>query len=468
MKPLCLHPQNPHYFLFREKPTLLITSAEHYGAVINLDFATLPYLDALAAYGMNCTRIYAGAYLEPVDYFIQDNTLGPRPNRQLLPWARSKQPGYPLGGNLFDLDRWDEVYFKRLCDFIAEAGQRGIVVEICLFNAAYPDTWASMPLYHANNLQGVGTCECKDVQTLKDTALVQRHEAYVRKLTQEVNRFDNVILEICDEPGLHGTQPEDYSLWISRLIDVIVETEQALPYQHLIAQQVCGNLGGSGDFSADARVGVIVGQYVGPTDGKQFGGNQLLDAEYGWKKPIELNETAFYPIWYQGDREAASRVEAWEFIVGGGASFNHLNGLFSTSNPAAKDTNNPVILGQLQNLSAFIHSLEFLAMRADPRLTLVPEAEGLFARGMSEEGRQYAWYLHHSRSEQVKYIVLPGNYQDELGVEVPAGHYHLEWLDPASLRVMQADFIQHPGGVLTLVTPRYAVDIALRMRKGQS
>ena len=45
--PLALHPDNPHYFLFRGKPTVLITSGEHYGAVLNLDFDYLRYLDAL-------------------------------------------------------------------------------------------------------------------------------------------------------------------------------------------------------------------------------------------------------------------------------------------------------------------------------------------------------------------------------------------------------------------------------------
>ncbi|MBE0697526.1 MAG: hypothetical protein IH586_11450, partial [Anaerolineaceae bacterium] len=317
--------------------------------------------------------------------------------------------------------------------------------------------------YHTNNLQGVGTCACKDVQTLKDQPLVERHEAYVRKITQEVNPFDNVVLEICDEPGIHGTSPAAYSPWISRLIDVIVETEKTLPNRHLIAQQVCGTLGGDGDFSPDPRVGVIVGQYVGPTDGKQFGGMQLLDAEYGWEKPIELNETAFYPIWYTGDREAASRVEAWEFITGGGASFNHLNGLFSTHNPAARDTQNPLILGQLQKLSAFIHSFAFLKMRRDPGMICAARTKGLFARGMSEPGRQYALYLHHSKNDKVKYIVLPGNYQDKLTFDVPGGRYDLEWIDPLTLRVVRQDTLQHPGGALTLTTPRYSVDLALRM-----
>src|SRR5262245_27080972 len=35
---LQLLPDNPHYFLFRGKPTVLIGSGEHYGAVLNGDF----------------------------------------------------------------------------------------------------------------------------------------------------------------------------------------------------------------------------------------------------------------------------------------------------------------------------------------------------------------------------------------------------------------------------------------------
>ncbi len=42
-KPLALHPDNPHYFLFRGKPTVLVTSGEHYGAVLNLDFDYDPF-----------------------------------------------------------------------------------------------------------------------------------------------------------------------------------------------------------------------------------------------------------------------------------------------------------------------------------------------------------------------------------------------------------------------------------------
>src|SRR5687767_15851983 len=80
--PLSLHPENPHYFLFRGKPTVLITSAEHYGAVINLDFGYVTYLDTLKADGLNLTRTFSGAYVEPQGAFnIARNTLAPAAGR---------------------------------------------------------------------------------------------------------------------------------------------------------------------------------------------------------------------------------------------------------------------------------------------------------------------------------------------------------------------------------------------------
>jgi hypothetical protein len=114
-KPLALHPDNPHYFLFRGKPTILITSGEHYGAVLNLDFDYIPYLDELQSKGFNLTRTFSGAYREiPGSFGIEENTLAPRPNRYVCPWARSSTPGAADGGSKFDLTRWDAAYFERL------------------------------------------------------------------------------------------------------------------------------------------------------------------------------------------------------------------------------------------------------------------------------------------------------------------------------------------------------------------
>src|SRR5713226_2892788 len=111
-EPLALHPKNPHYFLFRGKPAILVTSGQHYGAVLNLDFDYRKYLATLAGDGLNLTRTFTGAYVEPVGAFkIERNTLAPSAGRFICPWARSDAPGYVNGGARFDLTRWDMVWY---------------------------------------------------------------------------------------------------------------------------------------------------------------------------------------------------------------------------------------------------------------------------------------------------------------------------------------------------------------------
>jgi len=272
-QPIQVHPANPHYYLFNGQPTVLITSAEHYGAVVNKDFDYVKYLDALKAYGMNYTRPYAGAIIEMVDQFVKGNPLGPKPDRTVLPWARSNVPGYIYGGNKYDLDKWNSEYFARLKDFLAKAAERGIVVEICFFNSEYIEHWPRSALYYQNNVQGVGKCDFEDVQTLKHTDLVQRQSAYVSKITEEVNAYDNVILEICDEPS-NSTAHADAGPWVEHLLQVVHDTEEKLPKKHLVAQEVEGPLGGPVDFSGSPLLSIIVGQYVwgGDADSDQMGG----------------------------------------------------------------------------------------------------------------------------------------------------------------------------------------------------
>ena len=157
--PIKLHPENPHYFLFRGRPTVLITSGEHYGAVLNRDFDYVRYLDDLKAHGFNLTRTFSGTYREvPGSFGITGNTLAPAAGRFLCPWARSSTPGACDGGNKFDLTKWDPAYFDRLKDFVAEAGKRGIVVELVLFCTMYDDSvWHASPMNARNNVNGVGT-----------------------------------------------------------------------------------------------------------------------------------------------------------------------------------------------------------------------------------------------------------------------------------------------------------------------
>ena len=467
-KPLAVHPENPHYYIFQGKPTVLITSAEHYGAVVNKDFDYVAYLDALHSYGLNYTRIYPGFLFEPIGKFGKGNTLGVKPASLTVPWARSQAPGCVLCGNKFDLDRWDPEYFQRLRDFVAKAGERDVVVEICFFNAQYSDTWPISPLYYENNVQGVGKCDFQDAQTLRHPDLVQRESDYVRKITQEVNAYDNIVLEICDEAPDIGNPPTplaEAAQWVKHLVGVAKDAEARLPKKHVIAQQMEGPIGGPFDFVGYPDVSIIVTQYVWEA-GFQMGGMRALDYLYGRNKPIEFNETAYYPFWYKGDKVGASRAEAWEFMVGGGASFNHLNGVFTVENPSGKTPDNIQILGALQNLKEFIHSFDFLKMHPDISFVRDGIPSGTYCRGMSEAGRQYALYHHHSTGGYGNmYTVTPGDYTEELVLDLPAATYKVDWIDPATGSVLRTESVNHPGGSLKSVTPKHTVDVALRIKR---
>ncbi len=465
--PITLDPENPHYFMYHGKPLFLITSDQHYGAVTNIDFDYTTFLDTLAAYGMNFTRIYPGAYIEKDGEYMPDNNLGARNGRQILPWVKTDVPGAHevLGGYKFDLDQWNDDYFKRLKDFISKARDRNIIVDIAFFNGMYPDRWEYQAMYHTNNIQGVGNCVFNEVQTLKDSALVSRHIAYVKKITREVNEFDNVILDICDEPFQDGCQPELYNPWISKMIDAIRSTENSFPVKHLIAQTIDSHTrGGPGDFSDDKRVSVLMNEYTW--------GIANLDIEYIHNKPMVLIETAYYP-YYDGDKIAASRVEAWEFLVGGGAAFMQLNGLYSTFNPGAAGTENSKLLGQLKTLKGFINSFDFIRMKQDTNFIAGGIPENSFTRAISEPGKEYVFYIHHSKYgcwywEPMQmgscYTVIPGNYYEDLAFVFEPGTYTAQWINPETGAIIDSKNFTHEGGERIFHTPLYKVDIAFRMK----
>ena len=85
-EPIKVHPANPHYYLFNGQPTVLITSAEHYGEVVNLDFDYVTYLDALKAYGMNYTRFVRVSCFEMVASLLK-----------VTRWAQTSRHDCPLG-----------------------------------------------------------------------------------------------------------------------------------------------------------------------------------------------------------------------------------------------------------------------------------------------------------------------------------------------------------------------------------
>src|SRR5262249_39064462 len=119
------------------------------------------------------------------------NTLAPAEGKLLCPWARAETPGYPGGGNKFDMSKWDAEYFKRLKDFMDKASERGVVVELNLFCPFYEDSiWKLCPMTAANNANGVGKLSRLAVYDLgKNGELQKVQERMVEKLVTELNEL---------------------------------------------------------------------------------------------------------------------------------------------------------------------------------------------------------------------------------------------------------------------------------------
>jgi len=442
--PLALHPENPHYFLFRGKPTILITSGEHYGAVLNLDFDYVTYLHTLKKDGLNLTRTFTGSYVEPVGTFhITRNTLAPAAGRFICPWARSTTPGYPNGGNKFDLSKWDDAYFKRLKDFLRQASRRGIVVEMNLFTPFYEENiWALSPQKASNNINGVGDVARTNVYTLDGNGgLLAVHDAMVIKIVTELNNFENLYYEICNEPYFGGVTMD----WQRHIASTIVETERSLPNRHLISQNIANNKARVTD--ANPAVSIFNFHYASPPD--------TVGMNYDLNKVIGENETGF-----KGTNDTHYRMEAWQFILAGGGLFNNLDYSFVAGHehgdfpyPANQPGGgNPVYRRQLRALKDFINGFDFIKMKPDSSVVRSGLPDKARAYALSEPGRQYAIYIF-------------GAPRAQLALDLPGGNYSIEWLNPVSGRIEKREKLKHPGGTAKLSSPVDAPEVALRLAR---
>ncbi len=424
-KPLSLHPDNPHYFLFRGQPTILITSAEHYGAVLNLDFDYVKYLDTLARDGLNHTRTFTGAvYVEPQGAFnIVRNTLAPAPHRYLAPWARGATPGYAGGGNQFDLTNWNKEYFARLKDFLTQAGKRGIIVELNLFSAIYGEAqWKFSPLNAANNINNLGAQKRQDVYTLdRSGALLAAQQRFVRKVVAELKDFDNLYYEICNEPWADNIPME----WQRHITDVITETEKSFAEKHLISL----NLSNYAERVTNPHPAVSIWNfhYATPPD--------TVEWNYALNNVIGDNETGF-----RGTRDAPYRMEGWDFIIAGGGLFNSLDYSFSTESPdgtmppqePTPGGGSSALRQQLKTLRDFIYSFDFVRMKPDHSVLKSVIAEGRTARVLSEPGKAYALYLRpisYSRFSARWTGLIAAKYSEEISFQTIANTGARLWIN---------------------------------------
>ena len=465
-EPVRLHPDNPRYFLFRGAPTVLMGSGEHYGAVINPAFDLVRYFQTLQRDRLNLTRLFVGTYLEKAgDFGIAYNTLAPEPGTALLPWARASEPGFVLGGNRFDLNRWDERYFARLRAALALADRAGVVVEVTLFSDYYGNRYS--PLFAEADVNGVGDVAPVEMNTLANAGALRYQEALVRRIVRELNAFDNVIYELQNEPWASGgrtvrqvneyleqaplTEPHawknrvevasDASLaWQRQVAAWITDEEGRLPKRHLISQNYANFYHALADV--DPAVSVVNFHYALP---------KAVRLNAGLDRVVSFNETGF-----SGAADVTYRRQAWHFLLAGGGAFNHLDFSFAvgheggTARNTAPGGGSAALRRQLGVLAQLLTGERLPALRPDHHV--IVHAGHAVTRALSDGGSLVLAYLD-------------GDGPSRVTLALGDGSYDAEWIDTDTGQVVRSDEVRPVSGRATLQSPPFTEDMALRITR---
>lgn len=454
---------NPHYLNYKGKPIILLTSDHAYGALVFKNFDYEKFLETLASNGMNFTRVYPGAV--PPAWFAWP--------ADIYPWVKTASGKY-------DLDKWNPEFFKRLKGFVEYARERDIIVDICFFNGTgnfsnavhphHPDhVYEEFPLYPSNNIQRIGETDCKKFNILGNSELNKKQIEYVKKITSFLRNYDNVLFDVADEPDAK-VDPADFTPWLDKMLEACVNEDKN---KHLVSVCNAGANCKQYNFVGDKRTTWVSMEYLE--------GLKKLSTDYKFNKPLVLIESCTFcsdttdqRLQYIGDAISDSRVEAWEYLVGGAAGFMQFNFDYSRPffNPGLTGAKSSELFVQKRILKDFINSFEFVKMSPDSFGT---KPSGAFSSGISERGKQYAFYMHHSTKEHRyfwgSYMVVPGEYKNEPVslFNMPSGTYKVEWINPKDGKAVSSPYIiVHGGGTLILYTPTYHIDIALRIKNVES
>ncbi len=236
--PLRACPENPRCFADATGEAVLLVGSHTWsnlkdgsyaGDLTPFDYQS--YLDELERLGHNFIRLWTW---ELARYsYDEGEVLESAP----FPWLRTGPDDALDGKPKFDLDRFDDAYFRRLRERVEMARDRGVWVSIMLFEghgvqrSRPPWCWDGHPFNRANNVNGIdgnpdGDERGTEIHQLAVPEILAIQEAYVRKVIDTVNDLDNVLYEIVNEAGPYSTE------WQYRMIDLIHEYERAKPLQH--------------------------------------------------------------------------------------------------------------------------------------------------------------------------------------------------------------------------------------------
>ena len=238
--PLRVSKENPRYFTDKSGKAIYMTGCHTWNNLLDMSetpgqdqFDYEAFLDYLDSCHCNFFRLWTWNLLTW-------NTSGNREeNSKTLkvypqPFLRTG-PGLALDGEpRFDLTAYNPEYFQRLRERVSMAADHHMYPAIMLFegwgNQFSPGGYQSHPFHPSNNIQNLPLAledSAKlEIYTLEHEEITGLQEAYVKKVIETVNEFDNVLYEISNENHPGSTA------WQYHMIDFIKQTESAMGKSH--------------------------------------------------------------------------------------------------------------------------------------------------------------------------------------------------------------------------------------------
>ena len=493
--PIRVHPENPKLFEFRGKPLVFITATEHYGAVMNRPFDFDTYLADAADKRMTLTRLFC-LFRELQASINPYSTCKPETPDYIAPFRRTG-PGRALDQEYkYDLDVPNPEYFDRLHRFVSRASEYGIIVEVVLLSNTYaPHIWELNPLNSKNNINGLEEIEWFDYASQRHPKLFARQAAHVQKIVTELNRYDNIIFEICNEPGGNAPGPntptlDEVNAWLAALIRTVRETEAGLENRHLIVgqQAFCYE---PWEQNADLTFQQLDYDVVNmhPLPNTTYGGTSydlgifmskqltlraLRDfalATYSEPKPLNQDEDNVASQYLDSDGWTIHRKRAWTTVLSGG-HYDYID--FSilprreTGTPEAQRQ----IRSWIKSLSSYIHALDLVRARPLPGLFKAQPPNTLEVC-FGIPNADYTIYLADERELAAARGLADGDgiergagepISGKIALALPEGEFQVSCFDPKTNAASPA-LTLYGGGDVELAIPPFVHDLVVRIRR---
>jgi hypothetical protein len=438
-------PQHPYYFRDGDRHVVLVGVSDRSLFTIwenQKGFSWRKHLDDLSTHHLNYVRQDVcswGELLAPVKYPAQLANAA-------WPFARTG-PGLATDGKpKFDLTKFDQSYFdQRLKPFLREAAERGIYVELTLFEDFRGRAFAESLYADENNINrlGLGPRQATFDSALSDPRLMAIQHAYVDKVLAESREFGHVIYEIANETG--------GSRWVAHMIEYI-HHHPTHPKRLVSA--------GEQTTSFDPRMGkndIVVkhrgggGLYATNSDVRN---HHVALLRFRVGKPVSHNEYFLFANRSTDDVNFPRKMMWADFTAGGHSNFYDFT--FWRGTGRTLDDGRPSRSPPPEILQGGQHLLDFVTENGVKFWAMEPHDELGTLEG---EGKAYVFTLAKPGEEYVCYVL--GDGRVTVSLRLADGSFTARWYDPKRGQFLTAARESQGGNRCLFHSPDFKEDIVL-------